>query len=101
HSQPFDFTAGAVEEHDAGWAEEAELLEQRLVLGRVGGDIRAQHEEICQTLPYLRIGEREALHFLAGGTPFGRELESDRRPRARQSAFQFGIAFHRLETPGW
>ena len=38
-AQTVDFLAGAVEEDDAGWAEEVEALEQCLVVIVVGGDI--------------------------------------------------------------
>ena len=42
HPQALHFPALAVEENDARRPEQAEALEQCLVLGRIGGDIRAQ-----------------------------------------------------------
>src|ERR1035438_524685 len=40
HPQPRDFFALTIEENDAGRSEQAEALEQGLVLGRIGGDVR-------------------------------------------------------------
>src|SRR3989304_5565916 len=48
HAQPLDFAAFAIEENDARRAEQAEALEQRSVLGAVGGDVGLQQRHLAE-----------------------------------------------------
>ena len=70
-SHALNFTALPIEEQDARGAEDFEALEQCRIIGRSGGNINLQQYHVSQPGLHLRIGECEALHFLAGNAPVG------------------------------
>src|SRR5262245_15033590 len=65
HPQPLDLAALAIEEHDAGGAEQPKALEQRGVVRAIGGDIRLQQEHVPEARLHPLVAEGVALHLLA------------------------------------
>ena len=65
HARGGVLLAGRVEEQDARRAEQAESLEQRLVLGRVRGDVDLQQQRVGHAAAYRGVAEGQMLHLLA------------------------------------
>src|ERR1035437_7745153 len=90
HPQSRNLPALPVEENDTGRSEQAEALEQCLVLGRIGGDIRLQQQHPLEFRFHPGVSESECLHFLARDAPVGVEIEHHRFAGGLQLRFESG-----------
>ena len=54
-----------IDEKNAGRAEQLEAFEQCRIVGRTRGYVHLQQYHVFQSRLHFRIGESEALHFLA------------------------------------
>src|SRR5690606_8042603 len=74
HAHALALLARAVKEDDPRRPEQAEALEQRLVLVVVGGDVGLEQQHLAHALRHPRVAEGEALHLLARHAPVGIEV---------------------------